>query len=120
MKGDWYQLLKEDFIFVENELNDEEIKKIPKETYKKIVKKMVNEAAFKSYIVKKETYQKMRNLEYKQLELSPYLKSNEFSGKKRKLLTLLRSRCHPLRKCTRIKSNATLDAMKRKTKNTYS
>ena len=97
VKGDWYQLLKEDFIFVENELNDEEIKKIPKETYKKIVKKMVNEAAFKSYTAKKETYQKMRNLEYKQLELSPYLKSNEFSGKERKLLTLLRSRCHPAR-----------------------
>ena len=97
VKGDWYQLLKEDFIFVENELNDEEIKKIPKETYKKMVKKMVNEAAFKSYTAKKETYQKMRNLEYKQLELSPYLKSNEFSGKERKLLTLLRSRCHPAR-----------------------
>merc|ERR1711989_283291 len=97
VKGDWYQLLKEDFIFVENEMNDEEIKKIPKETYKKMVKKMVKKAAFKSYTAKKETHQKIRNLEYEQLELKPYLKSNEFSGKERKLLTLLRSRCHPAR-----------------------
>ena len=72
-------------------------KKIPKETYKKMVKKMVNKAAFKSYTAKKETHQKIRNLEYEQLELKPYLKSNEFSGKERQLLTLLRSRCHPAR-----------------------
>ena len=97
VKGDWYQLLMEDFVFVENEMNDEEIKNIPKETYKKIVKNMVNRAAFKAYTAKKETHQKIRNLEYEQLELEPYLKSNEFSGKERKLLTLLRSRCHPAR-----------------------
>ena len=90
-------MLMEDFIFVEKEMNDEEIKKISKETYKKMVKKMVKKAAFKSYIAKKETHQKIRNLEYEQLELKPYLKSSEFSGKERKLLTLLRSRCHPAR-----------------------
>ena len=64
VKGDWYQLLMEDFVFVENEMNDEEIKNIPKETYKKIVKNMVNRAAFKAYTAKKETHQKIRNLEY--------------------------------------------------------
>ena len=95
VKGDWYQLLMEDFIFVENKLNDEEIKKIPKETYKKMVKNMVNKAAFKEYLAKKETHKKIKKLEYEQLELQPYLKSKQFSGKERKLLTLLRSRCHP-------------------------
>ena len=79
----------------ENELNDEEIKKIPKETYKKMVKNMVNKAAFKEYLAKKETHKKIKKLEYEQLELQPYLKSKQFSGKERKLLTLLRSRCHP-------------------------
>ena len=97
VKGDWYQLLMEDFVFVENGMNDEEIKKIPKETYKKIVKNLVEKAALKTYIAKKETHQKIRHLEYERLELKPYLKSNEFSGKERKLLTLLRSRCHPAR-----------------------
>ena len=73
------------------------IKKIPKETYKKIVKNLVEKAALKTYVAKKETHQKIRHLEYERLELKPYLKSNEFSGKERKLLTLLRSRCHPAR-----------------------
>ena len=86
VKGDWYQLLMEDFIFVENKLNDEEIKKIPKETYKKMVKNMVNKAAFKEYLAKKETHKKIKKLEYEQLELQPYLKSKQFSGKERKLL----------------------------------
>ena len=48
-------------------MTDEEIKKIPKETYKKIVQNMVNKAAFKAYTAKKETHQKKRNLEYDQL-----------------------------------------------------
>ena len=58
---------------------------------------MVNKAAFKEYLAKKETHKKIKKLEYEQLELQPYLKSNEFSGQERKLLTLLRSRCHPAR-----------------------
>ena len=103
-------------------MSDEEIKKIPKETYKKIVKNMVNRAAFKEYTEKKETHQKIQNLEYEQLELQPYLKSNEFSGQERKLLTLLRSRCHPARKnfkkMYQNQINCNLDAMK--TRNTHS
>ena len=38
-KGDWFQLLKEDFTFIEEVMDEDKIKSYSKEEYKRIVKK---------------------------------------------------------------------------------
>jgi hypothetical protein len=52
-KGDWFELLREDFKFMEQEMDDEKIKSITKEQYKKQVRQWVRKAAFKFFIKKK-------------------------------------------------------------------
>ena len=50
-KGDWFQLLKEDFTFIEEVMDENKIKLYSKEEYKRIVKKLVRRAAFQ-YLIK--------------------------------------------------------------------
>jgi hypothetical protein len=45
--GDWYSLLIEDFKFIGIEINEEEIQKTSKVEYKKKIKKLIHNAAFK-------------------------------------------------------------------------
>ena len=94
VKGDWYQLLLEDFKFVGKDMDEEAIKQTPKETYRIKVKKMVSKAAFKMYTENQNCLSKIRNLKYEQLCLQEYLKSDMFSTDERKLLVRLRSKCH--------------------------
>ena len=47
VKGDWLNLLKEDFNFIGIEINEEEIIATPKATYKKKIKQLINKAVFK-------------------------------------------------------------------------
>ena len=93
-KGDWYQLLKEDFEFVEEELNEEEIVNNSKEEYAKKVKQMVKKAAFKLYKEKQESLKKIKDLKYDTLELNDYLRNKTFTREERELLVRLRSKCH--------------------------
>ena len=44
-KGDWYDLLCKDFIFVEKEINEKEIKEMTRGEYKKLIKDLVKKAA---------------------------------------------------------------------------
>ena len=47
VKGDWPNLLKEDFNFIGIEINEEEFIATPKATYKKNIKQLINKAVFK-------------------------------------------------------------------------
>ena len=94
LKGDWYQLLLEDFKFVGKEMNEEAIKQTTKETYRLKVKEMVCKAALKMYKEKQKSESKIKDLKYEQLSLQEYLKSDMFSKDERKLLVRLRSKCH--------------------------
>ena len=93
-KGDWYQLLVDDFKFVGIEINEEEILSFSKEAYKKEVEMLVKEAAFKQYKEKQESERKIRDLKYEKFELQKYLKSEVFSKEERELLVRLRSKCY--------------------------
>ena len=48
-RGDWYELLKKDFIFIGETLDDEFVSSFDHEAYKKYIKNKVKQAAFKYY-----------------------------------------------------------------------
>ena len=47
-KGDWISLVRNDFSFIEDEINDEWILKTGKDEYYKYIKEQVKNAAFKN------------------------------------------------------------------------
>ena len=60
---------------IEIDKNFENLKKMSKESFKKLVEKKVRKAALKDLIKRKNSHSKMKNLEYSELELQPYFKS---------------------------------------------
>ena len=94
-KGDWFQLLIKDFEFIEETMDEEQIKNMSKIQYKKKIKDMVKKAAFKYLTKQKEEHKKVKNLVYKDLQIQPYLTSKLFNNEERNLLYSLRSMCHP-------------------------
>ena len=64
VKGDWFRLLMKDFDFIGIEMNEAEIKAIPKYQYKKRVQDLVRKAAFNYFVSLKETDSSKRNFQY--------------------------------------------------------
>ena len=95
IKGDWYELLLKDFKFIGIELNESEIKMTGKQQYKKKIKELINKAAFIEYSKEKSDKFKLNQLQYKKLQLQPYLAKSGLSNKEINLLYSLQSRSHP-------------------------
>ena len=93
-KGDWYKLIKKDFEFIGEDLDEDSVKMKTKNEYKKWVISKVKKAAFDAYIEEKNTLSKIRSLNYTKLETQLYLKDKMFDKEERKLLYAMRSRCH--------------------------
>ena len=75
------------------DINDENvIKSMNMEQFKATVKRKVREAAFRYLNELNANHSKMKNLEYKKLELSKYLNSPLFDHQSAKLLLALRTR----------------------------
>ena len=95
IKGDWIQLLKSDFAFIEEELNEEKILQYSKEQYNKYINEKIVTAAFKEYIkLKQSCKKKLENVHYFNLSIQPYMISTKFSLDDKKLLYSLRSKCY--------------------------
>ena len=95
IKGDWYKLLLQDFEFIGIEINEDVIRDTPKNIYKKKIKYLVRSAAFNYYMKKKADLSKLNEVEYKSLEIQPYLTNKMFNNEEINLLYSMRSRCHP-------------------------
>lgn len=93
LKGDWFTLLEKDFSFLGINMNEENIRKTPKEQYKKDIMKQIRSSAFTYFMNLKETHTKLDSIHYNKLELQGYLRSKALTNKEKKLLYLLRSRC---------------------------
>ena len=93
LKGDWFTLLEKDFSFLGINMNEENIRKTPKEQYKKDIMKPIRSSAFTYFMNLKETHTKLDSIHYNKLELQGYLRSKALTNKEKKLLYLLRSRC---------------------------
>ena len=93
IKNDWCQTVAEDLIELRVEMNHEEIKKMPKEVFKSIIKKKCKEAALDYLKNEKEKVQsKMGKLKYKKLTMQKYLMSKKLTTTHKKLLFKLRCR----------------------------
>ena len=93
-KGDWFQLLQADFEFIEVQMNEESIIQTPKGDYKKVIKALVDKAAFRYFLNKKEGHSKLDKIEYTQLRIQPYLSTTLITNKQKQLLYVLRSNFH--------------------------
>ena len=75
--GDWCLTVLDDLKKVKIDLTLDEIKKMKKFSFKKIVKKKCNMAALKYLNDLKVTHSKLDNLKYETLEIQPYLASSK-------------------------------------------
>ena len=75
-------------------MDEERIMQTPKSLYKKEIRALVSKAAFRYYLQKKEKHTKLDKIEYTQLKLQPYLSTKSITNKQKKLLYVLRSKCH--------------------------
>ena len=81
-------------MFIEKDINEDEIKSYSKSEYQVIIKELITKAAFKYYLKKKETHSKLDEISYSELKIQSYLKDKGFSKDERELMVSLRSRCH--------------------------
>ena len=76
-------------------MNESEIKKTGRQEYKKKINKLIHKAAFNEYIREKSEKSKLNQLQYKNLQIQPYLAKSGLTNKEKNLLYSLRSRSHP-------------------------
>jgi hypothetical protein len=93
-KGDWFEHLQNDFKFIQEEMDEEKIKQMDKETYKKYIKEKVTKAAFQYFLNEKSKRSKLNEIEYKEFGIQNYLINSQFNNKEQNLLYTLRSRCY--------------------------
>ena len=93
-KGDWINLLKEDFAFIEENMDEMKIAEKSEQSYKNEIKEKVKNATFKEYIRLKKTHSKIKDITYDKFEIAPYLKSPLFTNEEVNILYALRSRSY--------------------------
>ena len=97
IKGDWFNLLKEDFNFLGVEINEAEIIATPQSIYKKQIKQLMNKAVYQFFMNLKQGHTKLDMVEYTQFEIQPYLTTKTLTNEEKMLLFNLRSNCHSSR-----------------------
>ena len=90
--GDFIELVNNDLEMIGLKITEEEMRKISKQKFKKIVKTNVMNAAFIYLKDLQQTHSKMKNVHYEKFEISKYLSSPMFSRNERYLLLALRTR----------------------------
>ena len=93
-KGDWFQLLQQDFQFIEIEMNEGDIKQCSKTEYKNKIRGLIQKAAFKHFLELKSRHTKLTHLNYTTLQIQPYLTNKSIKNKEAELLYNLRSNCY--------------------------
>ena len=73
LKGDWIELLKGDFKFIKQELNEEGISSISKIEYKKRIKLLMNNSVFEYFLELKNGHTKIADITYSKFQIQPYL-----------------------------------------------
>ena len=76
VKGDWVNILKEDFKYISEEVNEEDAKSTSKFEYKKNIKNKIRQKVFEDLKQVKETHRKVRNIKYESFEIQEYIKNS--------------------------------------------
>ena len=90
--GDFVDLLAKDFILIEEHQDDNKIGESNCNSYKKNIKAKIKTAAFKYLKEAQQTHSKVKQIQYKKLEIQKYMTSPLFSNEEVNLLHALRSR----------------------------
>ena len=92
LKGDFIELIKDDFKAINEKYDEDFIRKMSKNKFKKYVKTKIINTAFKFLLSRKEELKKIKTIQYKKFKLQKYLKSNFFFDYHVEILSKLRSR----------------------------
>ena len=95
LKDDWIHLVNKDIkMLPENTRKDEDIVKLTKYQFKKIVRKAVHQNAIKQFEAIKLTHKKVKHIKHNNLNKpQDYITSKHFTNKMVSTLFNLRSRC---------------------------
>ena len=93
VKHDWTEQIKKDLLDTGlNYLTFDNIASTNKKTFKTLVNEKCRSLALKHLIAEKETLSKMKNLQYSELKLQPYLTSDKLTISQKKVLFKIRTR----------------------------
>ena len=90
--GDFIHLVKSDCERIGLDVSDNQISKMQKHQFRKLVKSKTSNAAFKYLKNMQQGHSKMKHIKYEKFELTPYLNSPVFNNNNRILLLALRTR----------------------------
>ena len=90
--GDWVEQVKKDMIDLNIECDLSQISNMSKTSFKALVKKKAMQYAFSKLTEKKNTYKKLENLVYDQLEPQSYLNDEKITLEEKKLIFQFRTR----------------------------
>ena len=96
-EGDWFQLLQKDFQFIGETMSEQTIQTTSKQIYKNLINYKVTQAAFTEFLREKEKFSKLKEVQYSDFQIQPYLNCKLFNKKERQMLLNLRSRCYPVK-----------------------
>ena len=75
-KGDWSQTVAQNISEINLNLSDQKISQMSKYKFRKLLKKKIHIAAFNYLMEKKQSHSKMSDIEYRDLTIQGYLKSD--------------------------------------------
>ena len=87
-KKDWVTTVLKDLEELEIGLNFEEIRRMKKSMFQRIVKESVTAYAFKSLENQKLTHSKVKDVKHKRLEIRKYFLPNEIKATKNEIQTI--------------------------------
>ena len=90
-KGDYCELVAEDFKIINKELNENAIIAMSNSQYKNFIKKHIKEATFKCLSTIQASHVKVRDIKYNKLEAQEYIISPSFTNSEITTLAALRS-----------------------------
>ena len=92
IEGDFYNLVKADWEMIGKEMDEEYIATASKDALKRHIKESIKASALKYLKEKQKMHSKIKDIEYKKLEVQGYMTSPLFSDNEVSLLYALRSR----------------------------
>ena len=92
LRGDWIEKLKEDFLFIGEEFDEENAKKCTKTEYKKYIKEKVRQNVFQKLKETQGTHIKVSEICYNSFKMQDYMNSHILTNHEVTLLFSLRSR----------------------------
>ena len=92
VKGDWCLQVKDDLNYFGIDPDKKVVLSMKKESFKNLVKKSCTKVAYEHLIIEKNKLSKLKNMQYTELTMQKYLKSNQISTRMKKLLFKLRTR----------------------------